>query len=197
MIKHTFLALTVATFLFSCGGDKKTEEISTDLIDNSNTASGNTDEDKAPFFEFVEKVKDFVKSLKPKSKGKELEVRDYQIDAIRCALSNHRGMLVSPTASGKSLIIYALIRFYHYLLKDKKILILVPTTSLVEQMYSDFIDYGWNDKYLHRIYQGHGKETTKPVIISTWQSIYNLPKKWFKDVGMIIGDEAHLFKAVS
>jgi hypothetical protein len=59
MIKHTFLALTVATFLFSCGGDKKTEEISTDLIDNSNTASGNVDEDNAPFFEFVEKVKDF------------------------------------------------------------------------------------------------------------------------------------------
>ena len=96
----------------------------------------------------IEKVKDFVKSLKPKSKGKELQVRDYQIDAIQCALSNHRGMLVSPTASGKSLIIYALIRFYHYLLKDKKILILVPTTSLVEQMYADFKSYGWNvDRY--------------------------------------------------
>ena len=79
----------------------------------------------------VEKVKDFVKSLKPQSKGKLLEIRDYQLDAIQCALSNHRGMLVSPTASGKSLIIYALIRFYNYLLKDKKILILVPTTSLV------------------------------------------------------------------
>ena len=90
-------------------------------------------------------------------------------------------MLVSPTASGKSLIIYALIRFYNYLLKDKKILILVPTTSLVEQMYSDFIDYGWNDKYLHRIYQGHEKVTDKPIIISTWQSIYKLDKKYFED----------------
>ena len=145
----------------------------------------------------IEKVKDFVKSLKPKSKGKELEVRDYQIDAIQCALSNHRGMLVSPTASGKSLIIYALIRFYHYLLKDKKILILVPTTSLVEQMYSDFIDYGWNDKYLHRIYQGHEKDTDKPVIISTWQSLYKLDKKYFENFGCVVGDEAHLFKSKS
>ena len=62
-------------------------------------------------------------------------------------------MLVSPTASGKSLIIYSLIRFYYHLLKGEQIFILV-TTSLVEQMYSDFIDYGWDDKYLHRIYQG-------------------------------------------
>jgi len=145
----------------------------------------------------IKKVTDFVKSLKPKSKGKELELRDYQLNAIQYALSNHRGMLVSPTASGKSLIIYALIRFYHYLLKDKKILILVPTTSLVEQMYSDFIDYGWNDKYLHRIYQGHEKETDKPVIISTWQSLFKLDKKYFEKFGCVIGDEAHLFKSKS
>ena len=145
----------------------------------------------------IEKVKDFVKSLKPQSKGKLLEIRDYQLDAIQCALSNHRGMLVSPTASGKSLIIYALIRFYNYLLKDKKILILVPTTSLVEQMYSDFIDYGWDDKYLHRIYQGHEKDTDKPVIISTWQSLYKLDKKYFEKFGCVIGDEAHLFKSKS
>ena len=145
----------------------------------------------------TKKVTDFVKSLKPKSKGKLLEVRDYQIDAIRCALSNHRGMLVSPTASGKSLIIYSLIRYYNLLLKDKKILILVPTTSLVEQMYSDFIDYGWDDKYLHRIYQGHDKITDKPVVISTWQSIYKLDKKYFEEFGCVIGDEAHLFKSKS
>ena len=145
----------------------------------------------------IKKVSDFVKSLKPKSKGKILEVRDYQLNAIQYALSNHRGMLVSPTASGKSLIIYALIRFYHYLLKDKKILILVPTTSLVEQMYSDFIDYGWSDKYLHRIYQGHEKETNKPVIISTWQSLFKLDKKYFEKFGCVIGDEAHLCNAQS
>ena len=55
-----------------------------------------------------------------------------------------------------------------------------------------------SERNVHKIYQGHDKDTDKRVIIiSTWQSIYNLPKKWFKDVGMIIGDEAHLFKAIS
>jgi superfamily II DNA or RNA helicase len=93
------------------------------------------------------------------------------------------------------------VRFNLLRLKEKtnnKILIIVPTTSLVEQLYKDFEDYGWNpDKYVHKIYQGHEKETNKNVIISTWQSIYNLPKKWFKSFGMVIGDECHLFKAVS
>jgi superfamily II DNA or RNA helicase len=142
-------------------------------------------------------VEEFIKSLKPKSKGKDLTLRDYQSEAIWYGISKNRGMLISPTASGKSLIIYALIRYYNLLLKGKKILILVPTTSLVEQMYSDFIDYGWDDKYLHRIYQGHEKDTDKPVIISTWQSLYKLDKKYFQNFGCVVGDEAHLFKSKS
>ena len=85
-------------------------------------------------------VEGFVKSLKPKSKGKSIKLRDYQIDAIEYALKSHRGLLVSPTASGKSLIIYSLVRYYKMM--GLKTLILVPTTSLVEQMYSDFEDYG-------------------------------------------------------
>ena len=78
-----------------------------------------------------------------------------------------------------------------------KTLILVPTTSLVEQMYSDFIDYGWKDKYIHRVYAGNDKGSKKPVVISTWQSIYKLHSPYFAQYGCIIGDEAHLFKAKS
>jgi len=74
----------------------------------------------------------------------------------------------------------------------------VPTTSLVEQLFKDFKDYGYNsERNVHKIYSGHEKDTNKRVIISTWQSIYNLPKNWFEKFGMIIGDEAHLFKAMS
>ena len=88
-------------------------------------------------------------------------------------------MLLSPTASGKSLIVYLLTRFNQLRIKNK-ILIIVPTTSFVEQLYKDFKDYGYNsDKYVHRIYQGTSKDTDKQIIISTWQSIYNQPKKWF------------------
>jgi superfamily II DNA or RNA helicase len=128
------------------------------------------------------------------------KVRDYQKEAFIYATRKNRTLLLSPTASGKSLITYLLVRFNMLRLKEekKKILIIVPTTSLVEQLFKDFKDYGWSpESNVHRIYQGHDKDTHKRVVISTWQSIYNLPKKWFQQYGMIIGDEAHLFKALS
>ena len=140
-------------------------------------------------------VRDFATSLRPKSKGQQIEIRDYQLDAIHHAISTNRSLLLSPTASGKSLIIYTLVRYYHMM--GLKILILVPTTSLVEQMYSDFIDYGWNDDYIHRVYAGHDKGSSKPCVISTWQSIYKLHAPYYAQYGCVIGDEAHLFKAKS
>ena len=143
-----------------------------------------------------EVVRGFIRSLKPKSKGKSLKVRDYQIDAVHHAISSNRALLVSPTASGKSLVIYSLVRYYQ--MSGHKTLILVPTTSLVEQMYSDFEDYGWSSgTYCQKIYQGHDRKITKDVAISTWQSIYKMPKKYFENFGCVIGDEAHLFKAKS
>ena len=142
-----------------------------------------------------ESVRDFAESLRPKSRGKPIQFRDYQIDAIWYAIQSNRCLLLSPTASGKSLIIYTLVRYYN--LMKLKTLILVPTTSLVEQMYSDFIDYGWEDKYIHRVYAGMDKGSKKPVVISTWQSIYKLHRPYFAQYGCIIGDEAHLFKAKS
>jgi superfamily II DNA or RNA helicase len=141
-------------------------------------------------------VRDFIRSLKPKSGGKSLKVRDYQIDAVHHGISRDRALLVSPTASGKSLIIYSLVRYYHMM--GLKTLILVPTTSLVEQMYSDFEDYGWSSgTYCQKVYQGHSSKVEKDVVISTWQSIYKLPKKYFEQFGCVIGDEAHMFKAKS
>ena len=142
----------------------------------------------------------FIRSLRLRSQGRSIKPRDYQVDAIEHAIRKHRALLLSPTASGKSLIIYILVRYYMLLLQDKatdKILILVPTTSLVEQMYSDFIDYGWQEEYMQKIYSGHDKNVTKPVVISTWQSIYKFPKKYFEQFGMVVGDEAHLFKSKS
>ena len=142
----------------------------------------------------------FIKGLKLKSRGKAIKPRDYQVDAVDFAIRKHRALLLSPTASGKSLIIYILVRYYEILLREHqndKILILVPTTSLVEQMYSDFIDYGWLEAYMQKIYSGHDKNVSKKVVISTLQSIYKLPKKYFEQFGCVIGDEAHLFKAKS
>ena len=135
----------------------------------------------------------FIRRVSPKSKGKDLEIRDYQRNAFSYAVGNNRSLLLSPTASGKSLIIYLLSRWY----EKENVLILVPTTSLVEQMYSDFIDYGYDDTKMQKIYQGHSKDITKPITISTWQSLYKLPRKFFENFGCILGDEVHLFKAKS
>ena len=131
------------------------------------------------------------------------EPRDYQLAAVKHGLRTRSGLLVSPTASGKSLIIYLLMRYF-LATNDNKILLIVPTTSLVKQMYGDFAKYSENDpgfnvdKECHEIMAGLDKgHKTKRVYISTWQSIYKMQKGYFQSFGMVIGDEAHNFKAKS
>ena len=135
-------------------------------------------------------VKDYMSSICCHSP------RKYQIEGVYDALRHNRKLLISPTASGKSLMIYALVRYY--VDKQQKILLVVPTTSLVEQMYKDFQDYGCDsESYCHRIYAGKEKTNEFPVTITTWQSVYKLDRKFFVDYDVVIGDEAHLFKSKS
>jgi len=163
------------------------EDNNVQVVDGSKIQDTNVDD---------KKLDHLIKALKLPH-----EVRDYQKEAFVHSVKKNRCLLVSPTAAGKSLLIYLMLIFNLLRLKDTKqdkILIIVPTTSLVEQLFKDFKDYGYNSvRNVHKIYSGHDKDTNKRVIISTWQSIYNMPKKWFNQFGMIIGDEAHLFKAVS
>jgi superfamily II DNA or RNA helicase len=68
----------------------------------------------------------------------------------------------------------------------------------VEQMYKDFEDYGWDvGSFCHKIYAGKERQTDSQVIITTWQSIYKLPKQYFSRFNVVIGDEAHQFKSKS
>jgi superfamily II DNA or RNA helicase len=122
--------------------------------------------------------------------------RKYQVEGVYDALRYNRKLLISPTASGKSMMIYSIVRYH--LDKNRKILLVVPTTSLVEQMYKDFQDYGWDaESYCHRIYSGKEKTNEHPVTITTWQSVYKLERSFFEDYDVVIGDEAHLFKSKS
>lgn len=138
----------------------------------------------------VVEAKEFVKTI-----SLTLEPRDYQLDAFVHATRKKRALLLSPTASGKSLIIYLLSKYYQS--DTDKILIIVPTTSLVHQMSSDFVSYGCDENLIHKIFSGQEKITDSPFVITTWQSIYKLPKTWFAQFNCVIGDEAHLFKASS
>lgn len=129
----------------------------------------------------------------------DLTPRDYQLMAIKHALDTRRALLVSPTGSGKSLIIYYLIRYFF----PKRILLIVPTISLVSQMFSDFEGYAKADenfdvaRNVHTIFGGQEKISNKPITITTWQSVYEQKKPYFKDYEVVIGDEAHLYKAKS
>ena len=135
-------------------------------------------------------VKDYMKSIT------HFEPRDYQIEAVYDALRYNRKLLISPTASGKSFMIYTIVRYH--VAKGNKILLVVPTTSLVEQMYKDFKDYGWDpENHCHRIYAGRERVNTNEVTITTWQSVYQLDRSFFEEYDVIIGDEAHLFKSKS
>ena len=151
---------------------------SSDILTHSNVTAADIDG----------MIEEYDLSIKP---------RDYQIEAYKFAIEHERGMVISPTASGKSLIIYMLCRHYMNMINNN-ILIIVPTTSLVEQLYKDFKDYGYNvEKNVSRKYHGYDIDDDKRIVISTWQSLYKMPKKFFEDYGAVIGDEAHLFKAVS
>lgn len=142
----------------------------------------------------VEEARQFMSKL-----DLTMEPRDYQVDAFVHAVRNRRALLLSPTASGKSFTIFLLICYAMTQTKGKT-LVIVPTTSLVHQMDSDFASYTNNDylrNMVHKIMYGCETETTKRVIVSTWQSIYKMPKKWFDQFSCVVGDEAHLFKAKS
>ncbi len=116
------------------------------------------------------------------------EPRDYQMEAVETTLKYGRQLLLSPTASGKSLIIYLLARWY-----NKKTVIIVPTTSLVEQMAKDFEEYGY-DKKICKIYSGQ-QVFDSDITITTWQSFSKAPKDVLESFEVVVGDEAHLFKA--
>ena len=134
----------------------------------------------------VIEAKNFIHGLNLK-----LEPRDYQIEAFVHAIRSRRSLLLSPTASGKSYIIYLITRYI-----NKKTLIIVPTTTLVHQMASDFTEYGYGEE-VYKIVGGVSKDVDQSVTVSTWQSIYKMPKQWFKQFDVVIGYEAHLFKAKS
>lgn len=108
--------------------------------------------------------------------------------------------------SGKSVIIYSKIR-YHLDKLNHNVVLIVPTTQLVQQMYSDFADYSSNDEWnvednCQMLYSGKEKIFSRNVMISTWQSLTALSKHntaAFIDIAnrtdCIIMDEAHTYSS--
>ncbi len=134
---------------------------------------------------------DFIANLKLNK-----QPRDYQDDAFKRAMRQYRAVILSPTASGKSLIIYLMAQ--QLLAKKQRTLLIVPTINLVNQMAKDFLEYGGViQPSVHKISGGKEKDSLADVVITTWQSIANQPSKWYRQFGGVIADEVHQYKAKS
>lgn len=133
--------------------------------------------------EYIANTKEF---LKPSG----MEMRDYQEAAAYEALKHRMGILQCCTSSGKSMMIYQIIR--NILKKGTKgILLVVPNIMLVEQMYKDFADYGWEgiENEVEMLYGGKDPTYKLPVLISTWQSLQNQTPDFFEKYNAVIVDE--------
>ena len=64
-------------------------------------------------------IKSFTDKLNLHARGNPIELRDYQVEAVKTALDKERTLLLSPTASGKSFIIYTTMRWH--VAHDRKI----------------------------------------------------------------------------
>lgn len=144
-------------------------------------------------------IENYIANLNSSYKNEKLTPRDYQIKGIVDSLQNKRNLILSVTSSGKSLIIYGVLRY----LNDQglKGLIIVPNISLVHQIHNDFIEYSqlnkWNyNDNIHKIFSGQDKESKKLCHISTWQSLMNIKQNsYFEEYDYVIVDEAHGIKA--
>lgn len=116
---------------------------------------------------------------------------EHQMKAFIHCIRKRRATIISPTASGKSFLIYLITKYLNI-----KTLIVVPTLSLLTQMELDFKSYGYNEQ-IHKISSGVTKNTQDMVVCSTWQSIYGMPNEWFEQFELIVIDETHLAKSDS
>jgi superfamily II DNA or RNA helicase len=140
-----------------------------------------------------------IDKIKKNFLNKKFDLRDYQIELFEHACNTNRSICISPTGSGKALMIY-LVTLFYLLNKKTKILIIVPRTSLILQLEEEFKMYAEGTKlnieqYIHKIYSGQNKDSNKLIYISTWQSIGDMPKEWYQQFSVCISDEAHTSKA--
>jgi superfamily II DNA or RNA helicase len=117
---------------------------------------------------------------------------DYQKASVHALLNQQRGIILSPTGSGKSYILYLLACAL-----DVKTLIVVPSVGLVEQLLRNFQDYGYDAKELHGVRAGITKESPARITVTTWQSVFELAPEYFEQYDCVMVDEVHQAKAKS
>lgn len=128
--------------------------------------------------------------------GERIRPYDFQVRSVYETIQRRRLVVLSPTSSGKSLIIYLICLWILAHGGGRRVLVTVPRVQLVRQLAGDFADYSKGRVRPYEIRGGVDK-TVKlpPIVISTWQSIYSMDPSWFAQFSAYIGDEAHTAKA--
>lgn len=126
-----------------------------------------------------------------------IKLRDYQLEAVKLCINNKHQLIISNTSTGKTLMMYMVVRVLQQAITfDKKMLMIVPSISLVDQMYDDFVNYsrlnGWKvEDYCTKMHSKVKPDFNKQILITTWQSLMDKDDKFFKEYEVVFLDEAH------
>lgn len=114
---------------------------------------------------------------------------DHQLLAWHYMVSHRRVTLVSPTASGKSLILFLVLQYY----SRRRALLIVPNTNLVLQMRSDLTAYGQDPASIQIMMAGEDKtiHSETKILVSTWQSLANVDDEFLASFQVVMCDEVH------
>lgn len=124
-----------------------------------------------------------------------MKLRTYQSEAIQSiydwfAADKNAPLIVTPTGSGKSVILAEFIRQACTQYHDTQILVVTHVKELVEQD-ANAIKRVWPHAPVGIYSAGLNKRQLKPVTVASIQSIYNKPQ-FHGRFDLIIVDEAHL-----
>jgi superfamily II DNA or RNA helicase len=139
-------------------------------------------EDKRGEFEFaVDKIND--EFLYNSSASHQIRLRDYQVDFINQAIKNKRGIIPSPTGSGKT---NAMIGILKALPENTPTLVLVNKKQLVEQNYDEIKK--WN---IPRVGRFHGDCKEPDMITCATVQSAHLLEPLLPKIKVLIVDEVH------
>lgn len=109
--------------------------------------------------------------------------RQDQYDLIQAAVSEQRGVLQSPTGSGKTIVALGIMSCY----PKSKILFLCHTVTLITQTMEELKRFGFKDIGVI----GDSEKHWGRITVATVQSLARLSSDEYADVDIIIHDEAH------
>jgi len=114
-----------------------------------------------------------------------LQFKPFQLEAIKKAVASCRGVIVSPTGSGKTIMAIGIVSCF----PESRVLFLVHTLDLLNQTYKKFSQFGFDDISLI----GGGKfDIDNRIVIATRQSFSKIIElKEDLEFDIVIVDEVH------